>query len=374
MRIFVSSTYIDLAQHRAAVNEILLRMKSQLAAMEYFGSRGEEASAACFDEIDQCDILVGIYAWRYGWQPTLSEASITEQEFDRARSKGKVCLCYVLDDEFPWIPSHVDHGEPAVRLVKFKNKVSRLVRSKFTTPDNLAKQIAADLAKATTRVSADSFGGLLRVNWDVFAPELQMVLSLAYSQARADSTNGVVATRHVITALAGLPNTGRALVTAFPEVEIPTLISGIQQADVSEMYLYDRPVSGCVLGSMNRLLPKHSATQQLLAIELAVDLLKNGHGESVAKFRAAGVDGAAVARVEEHIRQVAGTATDLERGLRELSDAEVIHLAYIANLPVPTGLSGASVRDFIFHHTRDQGLALVLAGELLRRHPRLVGL
>jgi hypothetical protein len=81
MRIFVSSTYVDLTQHRAAVNEILLRMKSQVAAMEYFGSRGDEASAACFDEIDKCDILVGIYAWRYGWQPTPSGPSITEQEF-----------------------------------------------------------------------------------------------------------------------------------------------------------------------------------------------------------------------------------------------------------------------------------------------------
>ena len=39
MQIFVSSTYIELAPYRTAVNEILLRMKSQLAAMEYFGSR-----------------------------------------------------------------------------------------------------------------------------------------------------------------------------------------------------------------------------------------------------------------------------------------------------------------------------------------------
>jgi len=45
---------------------MLLRMKSQLAAMEYFGSRGDEAFAVCFAEIDQSDILVGIYAWRYG--------------------------------------------------------------------------------------------------------------------------------------------------------------------------------------------------------------------------------------------------------------------------------------------------------------------
>lgn len=374
MRIFVSSTYIDLVQHRSAVNEILLRMKGQIVAMEYFGSHGDEASSVCFDEISKCDILVEIYAWRYGWQSTESDSSITEQEFDYARSEGKTCLCYVVDEHFPWIPTHIDQGVPGARLARFKAKVDRLVRSKFTTPDNLAKQIAADIAKVASQVSSGSFAGLLRVNWDVFAPELQLVLSAAYSQARVDSRDGVVATKHVIAALAGLPNTGQALVTAFPRVKIPELRSGIRHADVSEMYLYNRPVSSCVLGSMNRLLPKHSVTDQLLALELAVDLLKNGHGESVAKFRKAGVDGTAVGKVESHIRQIAANSTILHRGLKELSDAEIIHLAYITGLPVPSGLAGKFLRDFILSRTQTEGVGLFLAGELVRRHPRLVGL
>lgn len=45
-------------------------MKNQFTAMEYFESRGDDASATCFKEIADCDILVGIYAWRYGWQAT----------------------------------------------------------------------------------------------------------------------------------------------------------------------------------------------------------------------------------------------------------------------------------------------------------------
>jgi hypothetical protein len=374
VKIFVSSTYIDLAEHRSAVNEVLVRMKSQFAAMEYFGSRGEEASAACFAEIDECNVLVGVYAWRYGWQPTQSEPSITEQEFDYGRSTGKTCLCYVVDEDFPWPPRHMDRGEPASRLADFKAKVGRLVRSKFTTPDNLAKQVAADLARLVSTAPPDSFGGLVRVNWDVFSPELKIVLSTAYSQARADSRSGVVATRHVIAAMAGLPNTGRAVVTAFPKVEIPELDAGIRKPDLAEMYFYDRPVSSCVLGSMNRLLPRHSASEQLLAIELAADLLKNGEGESVAKFRKAGVDGSAVSQVEKHIRQIAANSRYLEQGLQELSDAEIIHLAYITTLPLPTGLTRASLRDHVLHLTQKHGVALLLAGELLRRHPKLVGL
>ena len=212
------------------------------------------------------------------------------------------------------------------------------------------------------------------MNWDVFAPELQLVLSTAYSQARVDAEDGVVATRHVISALAALPNTGQALVTAFPKVKIPSLNPGIQKADVAEMYFYDRPVSSCVLGSMDRLLPRHSVTQKLLAIELAADLLRNGHGESVAKFRKAGVDGAAVSKVEGHIRRIATNVTQLQRGLNELSDAEIIHLAYVTGLPLQSDLSGKSLRDYVLHHTQTRGVSLFLAGELLRRHPRLVGL
>ena len=114
-------------------------MKGQLSAMEYFGSHGDEAAAVCFDEIAECDVLVGIYAWRYGWQSTSSEPSITEQEFDYARSKGKMCLCYVVDENFPWVPVHIDAGEPASRLVKFKNKIDKLVQEQVYNAGQLGQ-------------------------------------------------------------------------------------------------------------------------------------------------------------------------------------------------------------------------------------------
>jgi hypothetical protein len=374
MKFFVSSTYVDLTKHRAAVNEVLIRMKNQFAAMEYFGSRGDDARTACFKEIEGCDILVGIYAWRYGWQPTPSGPSITEQEFDYAMAKNKKCLCYVVDEAYPWLPAYIDQGDAATRLGALKGKIGKQVRSKFTTPDNLAKQVAADLARELSHAPSESFGGLLRVNWDIFAPELQTVLATAYSQARQDSRAGVVSTRHVIAALASLPNSGQPVVTAFPNVELPTLDANIRKAEVAELFSYDRPLSNCVLGSMKRLLPKHSTTEQLLAIELAVDLLKNGRGGSVAKYRQAGVDGAAVERVESHIRRIAADSAVLERGLRELTDAEIIHLAYVTSTPLSPGLIGESLRAAVLQQAEQKGVSLFLAGEMLRRHPRLVGL
>lgn len=374
MKIFVSSTYCDLAAHRQAVNDTLLRMKSQFSAMEYFGSRADDAATACFNEIAECEILVGIYAWRYGWKPTATKRSITEQEFDCARQLGKKCLCYVVDKDYPWPPSHIDNGEPAERLASFKRKIGKLPHSVFTTPDDLAKQVAADLARELSRAPSDSFGGLLRVNWEVFAPDLQRVLATAYSQARYESGDGVVATRHVIAALAGVPNSAQRFVTTFPRVELPKLHPKTRAARVEELFAYDRPMSSCVLGSMSRLLPTHSEIDCLLAIELAVDLLKTGHGESVAVFRRAGIDSEAVIKVEEHMRRIARDSETLRKGAAQLSDAEVVHLAYLTDTPIQAGLVGDDLREQLLRHANERGLSFLLVGEMIRRHPRLVGL
>jgi hypothetical protein len=138
---------MDLEEHRKVLNDTLLRMKQQFASMEYFGSRTDTPMAACEKEIDECTFFIGIYAWRYGWVPPNRISSITEQEFDYAILKKKKCLCYIADEKYGWMPMYIDKGSDADRLILFKSKVSSLVRSKFSTPDNLAKQAAADISR-----------------------------------------------------------------------------------------------------------------------------------------------------------------------------------------------------------------------------------
>lgn len=146
VKVFVSSTFRDLKEHRAAVREVLHRMKAEVDAMEYFGSLPDTPESACFEEIEACDVLIGIYAWRYGWQPDPDGPSITEQEFDRAVQAGKKCLCYVVDPEWPWKLNFVDGDDAGRRLEAFKAKVGKLVVSSFSSPDDLAKRVAADLS------------------------------------------------------------------------------------------------------------------------------------------------------------------------------------------------------------------------------------
>jgi hypothetical protein len=148
VRVFVSSTYLDLAAHRAAVKEAIQRLGLEATAMETFGARPEEPVEACLNEVESCDLFVGVYAHRYGHIPAGSAISITEMEFHHAVSFGKPIFCFFVDSNHPWPPEMMD-GEPGQGLLNaFRSHVSTvLVRDTFTTPDVLASRVATALGR-----------------------------------------------------------------------------------------------------------------------------------------------------------------------------------------------------------------------------------
>ncbi|MFO8080088.1 MAG: DUF4062 domain-containing protein [Armatimonadota bacterium] len=374
MRAFVSSTYEDLTAHRQAVRETILRTQCQLASMEDFGSRTAEVTEACMQEIERCDILIGIYAWRYGWQPTTDEPSIVEQEFRHALYSKRRCLCYEVDEDHPWPPRYIDKGVKAERLESFKREqVGQLVRSTFTTPDDLAKKVMADLAREVASPTAkDSFGGLVSVNWDVFSSDLQQALMRAYTIARKEAEDGVVATEHVLSAMGEIPSTASPLMASFCD-RVPLLQTdrALPDPELVEMFSYDRPISTCVRHSIERLVPSHSPTERLLALELAGDLIKNGRGGSVAKFRAAGIDGRVVEETLQCIRKASEDRSWVRAALSQLSPEEQIHLAYVSGIDLPKSVLDADLPRTICEKASEQGRAMIVVGELMRRHPRL---
>jgi len=106
MRVFVSSTALDLREHRLAVARALEQLGLGLARMETFGARPSEPTEACLVEIEDSELFVGLYAHRYGYVPERSEIPITETEFDHARSLRRPTFCFFVDDGFrgrrPW--------------------------------------------------------------------------------------------------------------------------------------------------------------------------------------------------------------------------------------------------------------------------------
>jgi Domain of unknown function (DUF4062) len=378
--IFISSTFQDLVDHRKVVVETLNRMKRHYTAMEFFGSRTDEAVSICQVEIGKCSLLIGIYAWRYGWVPQGTDRSITEQEFDYARELNKPCLCYVIDENHPWPPIHIDTGQDAERLRSFKEKVSQLVRAVFTTPDNLAKQIAADVGRELAEPrDPNTVGGLLQINWDCLSPELQIVILDAYKRAKEASSHGVVSTRHVIAAMEALPNSSNVLLQSMPrkiinevQADSAPAIANDDSLALAEIFQYDKPFSDCVLGSLHRLLPSHSSHKRLLAIEVAADILKNGRSNSVRKFRRAGIDGTAVERLMRHAERISNDFDLLRNALKSFDMEEVALLRYEIGLTSKVERSKVSSREELLADAAACGKLAPLAGEIMRRRLALL--
>ena len=148
MKVFLSSTYMDLVEHRVAAVDALERLGQQAGRMEVFGARPEEPLTACLAEVAECDLFVGIYAHRYGFIPPGSDISITEAEFDYARKSNKPIFCFVVDEDHPWPPKMIEDGLAKTKLQTFKAKVSSgVVRDKFTTPQDLALKLATAIGR-----------------------------------------------------------------------------------------------------------------------------------------------------------------------------------------------------------------------------------
>ncbi len=88
IRIFLSSTYLDLQPERQTVETMLHRFReTKFVGMECFGSRDETTQRASRDEVDRSDFYLGLFGGRYG-------SGITEDEYRRARERNLPCFAY----------------------------------------------------------------------------------------------------------------------------------------------------------------------------------------------------------------------------------------------------------------------------------------
>jgi tetratricopeptide (TPR) repeat protein len=143
VRVFVSSTWLDLQPERTAVEHLLQRFReAKFVGMEYFGSRDETTRAASLAEVGQSDLYVGIIGGRYG-------SGITEAEYDAARSSGLACFVYFKQDATIPDDAHDKESEKRDGLARFKAKLADPdtghIVSQFAGAFELASLVAADL-------------------------------------------------------------------------------------------------------------------------------------------------------------------------------------------------------------------------------------
>ena len=139
-RVFVSSTWLDLQPERRSLMEALNRMEEmRFVGMEFFGNRPDDTHDASIDQVNLCEVFVGIIGPRYG-------SGITEAEYRRARELNLPCFVYFKRSTD--VAPELTDNDPALaaKLAAFKQDLLRGHTVKeFASADELAASATADL-------------------------------------------------------------------------------------------------------------------------------------------------------------------------------------------------------------------------------------
>ena len=105
-QVFISSTYEDLQNFRAAARDAAEKADFKPVMMEYFAAGGNPPLSTCLEKVQPCDLLIVIVAHRYGWipsgQPAGEKKSITWLECDETRKQGKEVIAFLVDEKYAW--------------------------------------------------------------------------------------------------------------------------------------------------------------------------------------------------------------------------------------------------------------------------------
>jgi hypothetical protein len=148
-QVFISSTFIDLQDERAKVQQAVMELECIPAGMEAFPAIDEEQFEFIKKVIDDCDYYLLVIGGRYGSVSNLTGLSYTEMEYDYAVSKGirVIALLHKDPDSLP-----LRKSEQAVsskkKLAAFREKVAtgRLIKL-WGNADELPGLVSSSLSK-----------------------------------------------------------------------------------------------------------------------------------------------------------------------------------------------------------------------------------
>jgi hypothetical protein len=155
-KVFISSTFLDLAPERRLVLQAIQDLNTALttlgiALLPIDLQRGAETKPpleVCLAETSRSDIIITIIGRRYG-SVSSTGLSVTEMEFDEATRRGVQRLAYYKDDAAILLPEHMEADSEMVnRLISFRKKIdAQLKRDTFANADELRGHVIRDLMK-----------------------------------------------------------------------------------------------------------------------------------------------------------------------------------------------------------------------------------
>ena len=159
-KVMISSTSLDLPEHRKMAVEACLRQGFHPIAMEHKPAR--DAGPITIDEemVEQADLYLGLYAWRYGEVPAGHDISYTEMEFNHAVARGLPILVFTIHKDHALTIDMIETGDVAQqRLAAFKQRAcTGRIRREFKSAEDLRGEIIHALAewKEQTRTGQEA--------------------------------------------------------------------------------------------------------------------------------------------------------------------------------------------------------------------------
>jgi tetratricopeptide (TPR) repeat protein len=146
--VFVSSTYKDLKDHRAAVIEAILGAgRFHPVGMEYFGAQPFSPKEVCAAELAKCEVYVGLIGPCRGSVAEGETRSMTMLEYDAAKARGIPMLLFVSGKDFPLTDDLRENDEAHRQQQEFRNEVKGLTTAFFTDKNALATVVVSALLK-----------------------------------------------------------------------------------------------------------------------------------------------------------------------------------------------------------------------------------
>ncbi len=153
LRVFVSSTSVDLRTHRELLVRGITLLRLGAERMEAFGADPGSPFDVCMKHVDDSDALVVVVAHRYGWCPSRKQGgddatSITWHEVNRALDASKPVFAFLVDETAPWDDALRDTEPTAIAaLRRFKAYLSdKVTRETFRESGDLAVSATASIA------------------------------------------------------------------------------------------------------------------------------------------------------------------------------------------------------------------------------------
>lgn len=135
--VFVSSTFVDLADERRAVMQALLELNCIPTGMELFPASDDDSWTLIQSVIDDADYYLVILAGRYGSTDS-NGIGYTEKEYDYAVAIGKPVLSFLHADPGA-IPARYTERDPEAqrKLAAFRERVEKKQCRYWTTAGDL---------------------------------------------------------------------------------------------------------------------------------------------------------------------------------------------------------------------------------------------